>query len=173
MKTHISGCILLVLTFACNASAQLIAGSPEDILFGQITSASTPAEKISLATQFETEFVDAPPPVLASLFTVMMAAFEQQQDYRQAFAYGEKVIAQDPENVNAYMALCRYLSVNLREDLAQAVVYGERGVELAEAMQNQEPPLNYTAEQWETYTIQTETYANSILTYAKIVQPDS
>lgn len=171
MKIPVSLCLAACLGLAVPGYAQLVAGSPEDQLFRQITSASTPAEKITLAHQFEEEFPDSSSTVLASVYTVLMTQYELQQEAREAVTYGEKVIAEDPDNVNAYMTLCRLLSVNLKEDLPKAVEYGERAVTLAEALKAQDPPVNYTPEQWESYATSTEEYARGILTYAKAVQP--
>jgi len=171
MKKYVCGYVTLILALAIPSFAQLVAGSPEDALFRQISGAATPDEKISLGQQFEQQFGDAPPAVMASVFTIMMSSYEQMRDYRQALAYGEKIVQRDPENVNAYMSMCRFLSVNLKEDLSKAIEYGERAVSLAGEMKDKEAPPNYTAEQWDTYTSQTETYARSILTYARTVQP--
>lgn len=170
MSRLVCACAMIFLMFASKASAQLVAGSPEDALFQQILAATDATEQVSLGTQFEEDFSDAPPKVLASVFTIVMNAYEQQQDHRQALAYGERIIALDPNNVNAYMALCRYLSVNLHENLDQAVEYGERAVSLAEGLSTQEAPPNYTPEQWQAYVAQTEEYARSILSYARTVR---
>jgi tetratricopeptide (TPR) repeat protein len=162
--------VLLVPALTVRASAQLVAGSAEDGLFREITAAGDPARKIALGRQFEEQFPNAPSPVLASVWTIIMNSHEQRQEAREAVAYGEKIIASDPENVNAYMALCRLLSVNLRDDLDQAVEYGERAVQLAQALKGRQPPGNYTAEQWTAYADQTETYARSILSYARTIR---
>jgi hypothetical protein len=171
MMKSVFGCLALLLALAVEGSAQLVAGSPEDSLFQRIRAAGTPAEKIALATEFEQEYTGAPAPVLVSIFSILMTQYEQQNDHRQAVAYGEKIIQKDPGNVTAYMSLCRVLSVNLREDLGKAVEYGERAVSLAQELKAREAPPNYTTEQWETYTNQTETYARSILSYARTVRP--
>lgn len=173
MKLSVCCCLAVLLALTADASAQLIAGSPEDALFQQLSAAGNPAEKIRLGQEFEQEFASAPPAVLASVFTILMNVYEQEQDHQQAVAYGEKVIEQDPRNVNAYMSLCRVLSVNLKQDLDRAVEYGERAVSLAEGLQTQDVPPNYTPEQWQTYTSQTAEYARSILSYAKAIQPQS
>jgi hypothetical protein len=170
MKRSLFGCLFGVFMVAAQGFAQLVAGSPEDALFRMISAAQSPEQKIELASQFEDEFPEAPSPVLVSVFTTLMNSYESQQNSRQARRYGEKVIAEDPQNVNAYMTLCRLLSVNLVEDLPMAVEYGERAVELAEGLRVQEAPPNYTVEQWQTYTAQTEQYARSILSYARTVQ---
>lgn len=173
MKISVCCCMAALLALAADASAQLVAGSPEDVLFQQLSAASSPAEKIRLGQEFEQEFGSAPPAVLASVFTILMDVYEQQQEHRQAVAYGEKIIAQDPANVRAYMSLCRVLSVNLKEDLGRAVEYGERAVSLAEGLKAQDAPPNYTPEQWQEYASQTEDYARSILSYAKAIQPQT
>ena len=170
MKKSVCGCVIVLLALSVNASAQLVAGSPEDALFQQITRATSPAEKITLANQFEQEFGDTSGSVMVSIYSILMDSHEKQQDHRQALAYGEQIIDMDPDNVTAYMALCRYLSVNLREDLDQAVEYGQRALTLAEALSDQEAPPNYTPEQWESYTLQTEEYARSILSYARTIR---
>jgi tetratricopeptide (TPR) repeat protein len=170
MKKTVCGCVIVVLALATKASAQLVAGSPEDALFQQITAAGSAGDKIALANQFTSEFPDAHESIMVPLYTVLMTAHEQQQDHREALGYAEQVVALDPDNVNAYMALCRYLSVNLVEDLDQAVEYGERALSLAEALAAQEPPPNYTPESWQAYTRQTEDYARSILSYARTIR---
>ena len=170
MKKTICGCFIIVLALAAEASAQLVAGSPEDFLFQQILAAPSPAEKITLGNQFVEQFPDVPTRITVSVYSVMMNGHESQQEYREALSFGERIIELDPNNVNAYMALCRYLSVNLHEDLDQAVEYGERAVSLAEALSTQDPPPNYTPEQWAAYSAQTEEYARSILSYARTIR---
>ena len=170
MKKSVCGCAIVLMALAVDVSAQLVAGSPEDALFQQITAATSPEEKIALANQFEREFTDASDSIMVSLFSILMDSYERQQEHRQALAYGEQIIDLDPDNVDAYMALCRFLSVNLREDLDQAVEYGERAVSLAEALSDQEVPPNYTPEQWQAYASQTEEYARNILSYARTIR---
>jgi hypothetical protein len=170
MNKSVCGSLAVIVLVGVQGFAQLVAGTPEDTLYRMIAAADTPAQKLDLAMQFEDEFPDSPAPVLSYVFSVLMKGYEDQQEYARARAYGEKVVAADPQNVEAYMALCRILSVSLREDLPTAVQYGERAVELAQGLVAQEAPLNYTPEQWQSYTSQTEQYARSILSYARSIQ---
>ena len=170
MMKSVYTCVIVLLALVPTASAQIVAGSPEDALFQQVLAAPNPADKIELATRFKDEFPDSSDNVKVSIYTVLMTAHEQEQEIREALGYGEQVIALDPDNVNAYMAMCRFLSVNLVEDLDQAVEYGERAVSLASALVQQDAPPNYTVEAWETYSTQTEDYARTILAYARTIR---
>ena len=83
-------CLALLLALSVNASAQLIAGTPEDMLYQQITEATDLDQKIELCLQFEAEFPEAS--VLGDVYTLLMDAHNQRNESAQTIEYGEKAI---------------------------------------------------------------------------------
>lgn len=161
------GCVALLLALAANASAQIVAGSPEDRLFQQIVGAS-PQDKVDLCLQFVDEFPDSP--VLSDIYTMLMDLHNQRNETAQTVEYGEKAIALDANNVTALMTVARTLSV-AREQPTKAVQYAQRAVDRVEAMKAEGPPPQFTAEGWEAYISSLEGSARNILSYATTVTP--
>ena len=161
-------CLALLLALSVNASAQLIAGTPEDMLYQQITEATDLDQKIELCLQFEAEFPEAS--VLGDVYTLLMDAHNQRNESAQTIEYGEKAIEVNGENVTALMTVARTLSV-ARQQPAKAVAYAERAVTTIEEMKTGDMPQQFTPEQWQTYLTSLEGPARDILSYARAVSP--
>lgn len=164
---HFAGAMAVSLLIASTASAQLIAGSPEDELFGKIDAASTPAERLELAMQFEREFPDSP--VNVQILTIIMNIYNQQQDSANAVAYAEKTLAADEDNVEALIALTYNIALR-GEDIPQAIEYGQRAVSTIEKLRAGEPPAGYSPEAWSQYLDTMASTAQSYLTYAETIR---
>jgi len=162
------GCLALLMALSVNASAQLIAGTPEDMLYQQITAATGLDEKIQLCLQFEAEFPESS--VIGDVYTLLMDAHNQRNESDQAIEYGEKALEVDGENVTALMTVARSLSV-ARQQLPKAVEYAERAVNTIEQMKTGEMPQQFTPEQWQAYITSVEGPARDILSYARAVSP--
>lgn len=162
------GCLALLLALSVNASAQLIAGTPEDMLFQQITAATDLDGKIELCLQFETEFPDSN--VMGDVYTLLMDAHNQKNDSAQTIEYGEKAIEADEANVTALMTVARALSV-ARQRLPEAVAYAESAVNTIEQMKTGDMPQQFTPETWQAYLTTLEGPARDILSYARAVSP--
>jgi tetratricopeptide (TPR) repeat protein len=164
---YIAGSIALALALASNAPAQLVAGSAEDRLFGQIESAASPADRLQLAQQFEREFPNSV--VKVQILTMIMNMYNQQQDSENALVYAEKALAVDDDNVEALIALTYNLALT-RQDIPKAIEYGERAVSTIAAMRGQEPPGGYTPEAWTQYLDSLDTSARGYLNYAETIR---
>ncbi len=162
------GCLTLLMALSVNASAQLIAGSPEDMLYQQITAATDLDQKIQLCLQFEAEFPDSS--VLGDIYTLLMDVHNRRNESDQTIEYGEKAIEVDGENVTALMTVARSLSV-ARQQLPKAVEYAERAVNTIEEMKTGEMPQQFTPETWQAYLTSLEGPARDILSYARAVSP--
>ena len=162
------GCLALLLTLSVNASAQLIAATPDDMLYQQITDAADLDQKIELCLQFETEFPDSS--VLGDVYTLLMDAHNQRNESDQTIEYGEKALEVDGENVTALMTVARTLSV-ARQQPAKAVDYAERAVNTIEEMKTGDMPQQFTPETWQAYLTSLEGPARDILSYARAVSP--
>ena len=162
------GCFVFLMALAVNASAQLVAGTPVDKLYQQITAADNPEQRMELCLQFEREFPDSP--VLVDIYAFLMDIHNQKNETVEAIEYGEKTIQLDPEHVTALMSVARNLSV-ARQELPKAVQYAERAVSAVEKMKTDNRPGQYTEEQWQQYLESTEAAARNILSYAQTVSP--
>ena len=160
------GCVVLLLASVTNASAQLIAGSPEDRLYQQITAAADPEEKERLCLEFEQQFSESD--VVVDIYVMLMDIYGQRNDNGKLIEFGEKAIEMDDDNISALMTVSRTLAV-ARQQLPKAVLYGERAVAAAEGLADQPPPPQYSPEQWMQYVESTLSAARSILSYARSV----
>jgi hypothetical protein len=161
-------CLALLLAFSVNVSAQLIAGSPEDRLYEQISAATDPQEKIDLCLQFEDEFPEST--VLGDVYTILMDTYNRGNSPSQTIEFGEKAIELDGNNVTALMTVARTLSVE-RQELPKAVQYAQRAVDRIEEMKAEDPPPQFTADSWQQYIESLEGPARNILSYARTVSP--
>ncbi len=162
------GCFALLLALSVNASAQLIAGTPEDMLYQRITEASDLDQKAELCLQFVADFPESS--VLGDVYTLLMDLHNQRDEADQTIEYGEKAIEMNGENVTALMTVARTLSV-ARQQPAKAVDYAERAVSTIEEMKTGEMPQQFTPDQWQAYLTSLEGPARDILSYARAVSP--
>ena len=164
---YTAGALAILFLVAAPASAQLIAGSPEDDLFGQIEAATSDSERLELAMQFETEFPGSP--VEMQILTMIMNIYNQQQDSANAVAYAEKMLAVDEDSVEALIAMTYNLALT-RDDIPGAIEYGERAVAAIETMRSGETPTGYTPEAWTQYLDTLAASAGQYLNYAETIR---
>ncbi len=160
------GCVVLLLASATHASAQLVAGSPEDRLYQQITAAGDPEEKERLCLEFEQQFSESD--VVVDIYVMLMEIYGQRNETGKVIEFGEKAIERDDDNISALMTVSRTLAVGRRQ-LPKAVQYGERAVAAAEGLADQAPPPQYSQEQWMQYVESTLAAARNILSYARSI----
>ena len=170
MKTNfvMIGCVGLLLAFASSAEAQLIAGSPEDKLYQQITATDDPDQKMALCLEFEKQFSESD--VVVDIYNMLVVIHNSRNESDKVIEFGEKAIAMDEDNVSALMAVARSYALK-RQQLPKAVGYAERAVTETVKMKDEPPPPQFTDEQWQEYVSTTEDAARSILNYAKSVGP--
>ena len=160
------GCVVLLLESVTYASAQLVAGSPEDRLYQQINAAADPEEKERLCLEFEQQFGESD--VVVDIYVMLMDIYGQRNDNAKLIEFGEKAIAMDDDNISALMTVSRTLAV-ARQQLPKAIRYGERAVSAAEGLADQAPPPQYSPEQWMQYVESTLSAARNILSYARSI----
>jgi len=160
------GFVVLSLAWVTNASAQLIAGSPQDRLYQQISAAANPEEKERLCLEFEAQFSESD--VVVDIHVMLMEIYVQRNDSGKVIEFGEKAIERDDDNIAALMTVSRTLAV-ARQQLPKAVRYGERAVAAAENLGDQPPPPQYSQEQWMQYVESTLSAARTILSYARSI----
>jgi tetratricopeptide (TPR) repeat protein len=158
--------MVLAFSLCRDASAQLIAGSEEDMLFTRVVDA-TGAERIELAMQFEREYPNSS--VLGDVYTMVMTEYNQQNRSADAIEWGEKALRVNENNVEALIALTYNLALT-QSDIPQAIAYGRQAVETIETLRAADPPLGYTPESWAQYLAALETSAESYLTYAETIR---
>ncbi len=163
----LAGALVLLPVFAAGASAQLIAGTPEDELFGQIEAAASNSERLELSIRFESEFPGSP--VHVQILTMIMNIYNQEQDSANAMEYARKLLDEEEDNVEALIALTYNLALT-REDVAAAIEYGERAIAVIGELRSTEAPVGYTPESWPQYLDTLEASAESYLNYARTVQ---
>jgi tetratricopeptide (TPR) repeat protein len=159
--------LALSLVLTVNASAQLVAGTPQDEFFGRIVDATDPNERLELAMEFEQEFPDSV--VMGQIYTMIMTVYNQQQNSPSAIEYGEKAVALDESNVEALIALTYNLALT-RGNLTLAIEYGQRALAAIEAMRTVEPRAGYTPESWNEYADNLQASAEGYLTYAETIR---
>ncbi len=164
---YTAGALAMLLLVSAPASAQLIAGSPEDDLFGLIEAATSDSERLELAMQFESEFPGSP--VDLQIFTMIMNIYNQQQDSANAVAYAEKMLEIDEDSAEALIAMTYNLALT-REDIPAAIEYGQRAVASIETMRAGETPTGYTPEAWTQYLDTLAASAESYLNYAETIR---
>ena len=111
---YTAGALAILFLVSAPASAQLIAGSPEDDLFGLIEAATSDSERLELAMQFESEFPGSPADL--QILTMIMNIYNQRQDSANAVEYAEKMLEIDEDNAEALIAMTYNLALT-REDI--------------------------------------------------------
>ena len=158
--------MVLAFSIGRDASAQLIAGSDEDMLFTRVVDASG-TEQIELGLQFEREYPDSS--VLGDVYTMIMTNYNQQNRSDEAIEWGEKALSVDENNVQALIALTYNLALT-QQDVPQAIAYGQQALDTIETLRAGEPRPGYTPESWEQYLATLETSAQAYLDYAETVR---
>ena len=164
---YFAAALVLSLILTVNASAQLIAGTPQDRLFGEMVDAPTLDERLEKAMQFEREYPDSV--VIVQIYTTIMNVYNQRQDSALAIEYGEKALAADEYNVDALIALNYNLALT-RQDLPRAIELGQRAVAAIETMRSAEPRPGYTPETWAQYLDSLDASAKGYLNYAETIR---
>jgi len=157
-------CYALLVT---PTAAQIIAGSPEDMMFQRIAAESNPEAKLEMLNAFEMQFPQSK--VLPDIYLMAIDLYRQKGDRAKVIEYGERTLKADPMNVTAMIVLARNYAIN-GNNLDRAVVLAERAVSQLEHLKQQPAPPQYTTAQWQQYVANTDANARSILDYARGVR---
>jgi tetratricopeptide (TPR) repeat protein len=163
-KVFLTLCVVFVMGLATSASAQLVAGSPEDAAYTKIIGEENPDARTTLLLDFEKQFPQSK--VLPDIYVMLMTIYQQKNDTGKANDFGEKAIKIDAENVTALLSVSRNYSIE-HKNLDKAVQYAQKAVDVSAKLRNQPPPPNFTPDQWKAYVENTEQSAKSMLAYAK------
>ena len=148
-------------------SGQIIAGTPEDKVFQQLTAETSPDSKLRILIDFENQFPHSK--ALPDVYLMMIDVYRQRSDRSKIIEYGEKTLKIDQNNVTAMMAVSRNYALE-GKNLDRAVTLAEQAVSLVDKMKLQSTPARFTDTQWKDYLQNTEAAARSILQYAKTIR---
>jgi tetratricopeptide (TPR) repeat protein len=146
--------LLLAICFALAgsgaANAQLIrstpvhAGSPEEKALDEISSATDPAQKLTLIDKFMADFGQGDMAVMAN--ELYVSYYLDAKNYAKMAEYAQKIIAIDPDNFNATLHLARAESE--LGNLAALFDAGEKMSALLVRYKAQTPPPDTIADMW-------------------------
>ena len=170
MKTRVvTFSLALLFGVVSGANAQLRAGSPEEAAYAKIDAEQNHDAKLALLLNFDKEFPEANPRVLATVYLMAMDIYIEKEDKDKTAEYGDKAIAKDPENVSALLRV----SLNYarqKTNLPKAVEYAEKAKEIIANMRKQPTPLGQTEQQWKQWLDANAQSADQYATYAKTLQ---
>lgn len=142
--------IFMLATAALSAAAQMgrqIAvqeGSPEDKAITAIQSTNNLHQKLVLLNQFAAAHPSGDMALMAD--SLYVNVYSSLKDYSKAYAYGDKALALDPDNLNVAVQLIR--DAQLQGDTARMVSYAVRVGQMVAAYKSQPPPAGMSADQW-------------------------
>jgi hypothetical protein len=147
-------------------AGQIVAGTPEDKLFQQISSETDLAAKESAVTSFEEQFPQSS--VLPDVYLMMVELYRQKGDRGKVIEYGEKTLKLDGSNVTAMMVVARNYALE-GKNLPRALELAQEAFDQSQKMRAQPAPPQFTAAQWQDYLQNTETAARNTLGYVRSV----
>jgi tetratricopeptide (TPR) repeat protein len=112
-------------------------------LHSAAAAAQDPHQKLELLQTLQTR--DPNGPFAAGLIGEMYAAYEQLGDKEQSYQFAEKVIRDDPTNVDMVLAATEYL-FQKEQSRDKIIAYATRAVELLE---KRPKPVGVSDEEWE------------------------
>lgn len=171
MKTRVivTLCVVFVLGLVSNASAQLVAGSPEEKAFTAIENERNPDAKIALLLGFEKDFPQSR--VLPDIYVMLMEIYREKNDTAKIIDFGERAIKADGENLTALLAVSRYLAIE-KKQIDKAISYAQKAVDTVVKLRSQAAPAQYGSEaDWKAYLDSMDQSAKSMLAYARSLKP--
>jgi len=113
------------------------------VLFSSAYQTRDPAAKAALFERFLAAFPDSP--YGANAQTMVVAAYQQAQNYPKMLEFGRGVLARDANNIGMLLLLADYFSER-GEQLDKAEEYSKKALELLASAQK---PAEVTDEQWQ------------------------
>src|SRR4030095_10273499 len=152
MKTRVllTSSIALLFGLTSNVNAQLKAGSPEEAAYTKIEAEKNSDARLALLLDFEKQFANVNPKVLATVFLMAMDIYSEKDNKPKIAEYGDKAIAKDPESVSALLRVSRNYSAE-RINLAKAVEYAEKAKSLIGNMRSLPAPTGQSDAQWKQW----------------------
>jgi tetratricopeptide (TPR) repeat protein len=154
MKLHLEKCFLVLMSFFSTAivSAQQIgkyvpvsAGSEADHAMAEINASTDPAQKLALIDKFAAGPGQGDMALVANELYVNY--YLAQKQYDKVFAYGEKIFAIDPGNLEAAVNMVRAASE--KGDAEKLLTYGEKTQGILTTYKASPAPPNVAADTWE------------------------
>jgi hypothetical protein len=171
MKTNVivTLCVVFVWGVVSVASAQVVAGSPEDKAFQKIDAEQDVDAKIALLLDFEKQYPQSRG--LRDAYLQLIQCYQQKGDQGRVIEYGEKAIKMEPTNVVALLTVTRAYSMDGRPaSLDRAIQYAQKAVDEIAKMKGGPPQQGYTDEQWKQFIESNDQLAKSYLAYAKALK---
>ena len=162
--------LLLLLCPFMVAWGQVKAGSEEDHLFTQITSAPNVDARIELISSFEQRFPQSP--ILARIYLMAVDAYREKNDRLRVNEYGEKVLKLDDSNITAMMVLSRSYAME-SANLDRAITLAHKAMDRLKSMREGPVPAGYSSTQWEDYLKANEAAAQQIVQYVDAINARS
>lgn len=171
MKTRVvlTGCIALVLGLAPLASAQLKAGSPEEMAYNKIDAEKSSDPKLALLLAFEKDFPQVNPTVMSNIYLMIMDIYSQKDNKAKIAEYGDKAIAKDGKNVSALLRVSLNYSTE-RTNLPKAVEYAEQAKVIIATMRKDPAPLGQSDDQYKQWLDANASSAEQYAAYARALQ---
>jgi len=161
-------CIGLLLGVVPNATAQIVAGSPEAKAMDKLDAETNQEAKATLLLDFIKTYPQSK--VLGDVYIQLLEIYRQKNDTAKVVEYGEKAIALDPENITALLAVSRNYSIE-KKNLDKAVSYAQRAVDTVAKRKTQPAPPTMSDADWKAWLENNDQAARSMLAYARSVRP--
>ena len=143
------GIILLAMT-ALPAIAQISkqvevqVGSAQDKAITAIQSAPNSRQKLALLNKFAAAYPTGDMALMAD--NLYVSVYSSLRDYPKAYAFGNRALVLDPNDLNVAVALIR--DAQLQSDTARMVSYGVRVGQMVARYKAQPAPAGMSASEW-------------------------
>ncbi len=161
--------ILAALVLAPSLAAQIGkhvnigANSPEDRALTEINAASDPAQKLALIDKFLAEYGKGDMTVVA--YELYLSYYQAQKNPDKVYEYGEKLLAADPDNLQAVVNMVR--AAQEKGDTARMFAIGERVAGIVARYKALPAPAGTEASAWEDQKARTLADAQDNINYVQ------
>lgn len=119
-------------------------GTPQDKALTAIQSTSNPEQKLALLNKFAAANPSGNMALMADNLYVNL--YSSMKNYPKAYAFGDKALALDPDDLNVAVQLIR--DAQLQSNTAKMVSYGVRVGQMISRYKAQPAPAGTSASQW-------------------------
>jgi len=148
---------LLVLSFFLSAGAlaaraqitrhiSVSAGSPEDKALTEISAAADPTQKLALIDKFMTDFGQTGDLAIMGN-ELYLEVYVAQKNTAKVYEYGDKILAADPDNFDAAVAIVR--TANDAGDSEKMYAYAEKAAQIVQRFKAKPAPAGVDPVTWQ------------------------
>lgn len=143
---QVSLLLLTALPLAAQIGKQVAVeeGTPEDTQLTAIQNAKTPQMKLALLDKFAAAHPTGDMALMAD--NLFVSIYSTEENYAKAYAYGEKALAVDPDDLEVGVELVR--DAQLQSSTAKMVTYGVRVGQMIVRYKAQPPPAGTAPDAW-------------------------